>query len=262
MIRVKNLKIHSEDDLSLRLDIPSLEFEKNKVNILLGPNGGGKSTLLDCLSLNLPLDGLGREGQIFIEDRELSKYSYHDLSLKMSYIPQQLDWNHSFKVEDILNFSVFPRSQKNELTNIDRKHLDEICELLEIQKFRNRLFSHLSGGEQKRVSIACSLFQGTDYILIDEPFAALDPIYKKKVAKVVIDWQKKYQTTFILCVHELNLASLMGDRFLSLKEGQLVKESSRLTKEDLSSLFDTPFEIFSKGEDQIFFAYSKGDLHE
>ena len=88
-------------NLSLRLDIPSLEFEKNKVNILLGPNGGGKSTLLDCLSLNLPLDGLGREGQIFIEDRELSKYSYHDLSLKMSYIPQQLDWNHSFKVEDI-----------------------------------------------------------------------------------------------------------------------------------------------------------------
>ncbi len=234
--------------LDKRLNITNLQFLDQKINILIGPNGAGKSTLLDIITGNISSYG----GSVCYEGESITNYSSLELAKRMAYIPQKLDWNNHLKVRDILVFSLYPFQKSPKITIEDERRLNQIIEGLRISNYLERDFGELSGGEQKRVAIASALFQNTPLLILDEPFAALDPLYRKIVADFLKFWSLEYRVSMILSVHDLHMANYIGDYFWCLKEGILFKESSELNEELLSKLYQTPFFRYEKGSEKVF----------
>ena len=242
MISLKTLK------LSSRLDVEEISFMSGAINILIGPNGAGKSTLLDIISGNENFDS----GSITLKAKNLDEFSIHGLAKEIAYVPQKLDWNGNLKVIDIILFSLYPHQKDAKIQSTDQIRLDKIIEELKIESFLERRFDELSGGEQKRVAIASALFQNTDIVILDEPFAALDPIYRKTVADFLMKWNQEYGTTMIFTVHDLYLAHYIGDYFWGLSQGRLEFKSTDLSEEALSTLFKTDFHTFERDGEKVF----------
>lgn len=251
MISVQNLQLNS------RLSLKSLHFKEGKINIIIGPNGAGKSSLLEVLSKNIECI----DGDITINSRSLSKISLGDLAQIFSYLPQKLDWNPALLVRDIILFGLYPFTHNDLLTNDDNERLSYLVLSFELEDLLSRPFGELSGGEQKRVAIASTLFQNTEIIVMDEPFAALDPLFKRRVAAIFKKWQQDHDTTMILSIHDLYIAHYIGDSFIGLKEGHLLAEKEVLDQSFLESLFDTKFSLL-KMEGHEFFLPALGERDE
>ena len=242
MIALKRVK------LSTRLDIEDIYFIAGELNIVIGPNGAGKSTLLDIISGNATVDS----GSILIRDKDIESFSIQDLAKELAYVPQKLDWNGSLKVIDIILFSLYPHQRDVQIQENDQIRLDQIIDELKIKPFLERRFDELSGGEQKRVAIASALFQNTDILILDEPFAALDPIYRKTVADFLMRWNNEHKTTMIFTVHDLYMANYIGNHFWGISQGRLEFKSTDLSEKALSTLFKTVFHTFERGGEKVF----------
>jgi len=242
VISVQNLQLNS------RLSLKSLNFKEGKINIIIGPNGAGKSSLLEILSKNIEF----RDGDITINSRSLTEISLGDLSQIFSYLPQKLDWNPALLVKDIILFGLYPFTHNNLLTNDDNERLSYLVQSFELEDLLSRPFGKLSGGEQKRVAIASTLFQDTKIIVMDEPFAALDPLHKRRVAEILKKWQQDQGVTMILSIHDLYIAHHIGDSFIGLKEGRILGEREDLSQSFLESLFDTKFSLFKMEGHEVF----------
>ena len=92
-----------------------------------------------------------------------------------------------------------------------------------IDELADRKLAQLSGGECQRVFIARAICQQPEIILLDEPTTALDPAHQLKIMDLMERFRKQQNTTIIMVSHDLNLASMYGDRLLLLKEGKVVK---------------------------------------
>lgn len=242
MISIKNLKLDS------RLNIKGLEFEAHSINVILGPNGGGKSSLLEIISKNIE----NYSGNVKLENVEIMDIEVSRHAQQISYIPQRLDWNLGLKVREIILFSLYPFRRNIEMTDEDRDRFNYLISSLELSEFLDRSFGHLSGGEQKRVAIASALFQNTKLIIMDEPFAALDPYYKQMVADTLNRWNRDYQVTMILSVHDLYIAKYIGHHFWGLKDGEITGQRRSLDKDFFESLYNTNFNSFKFRENEVF----------
>lgn len=246
--------------LAKRLNLRELAFKQGQINIILGPNGAGKSSLLEVISKNEE----AYEGSVRIENREIKEIALSDHAQALAYIPQKLDWNMGLWVRDIILFGLYPFNQSGEMTpqSQDQERFDYLVQALELTRFLKRPFGKLSGGEQKRVAIASALFQNTKIIVMDEPFAALDPLYKQMVADVLKKWQREKQVTMIFSIHDLYIAKYIGDYFFGLKAGALIHHSEELSLSFLQDLYDTPFLPFTFDKEKVFLPTLKGDHHE
>lgn len=242
MISLKKLQ------LNYRLNLESLTFEEGKINIIIGPNGAGKSTLLEILSKNVDFV----QGDVFISGRSLKEIPLAELSQVLSYIPQKLNWNPALLVAEIILFGLYPFSKSDRLTGEDSERLSYLEKAFELSDLLSRPFGELSGGEQKRVAIASAFFQNTKIIIMDEPFAALDPLYRGRVADILKKWQRDHDVTMILSVHDLYSAHHLGDSFIGLKHGHLVAHKQELDQDFLESLFDITFTSYKVQTHKVF----------
>ena len=258
MIKITDLKILSSRSSKPRLDIEKLSFKKSKINVILGANGAGKSSLLEVLSRNLE----DYQGQVLIEDKSIESLSLADYAKKVSYIPQRIDWNMDLTVREIILFSLYPYLKSGTILEADEFRFDRICKELEIEAFLDYPLGSLSGGEQKRVAVASALFQNTKFLIMDEPFAALDPIFKKIVANVLKKWQSEYDCTLVLTIHDLFLANTFGDYFWGIKEGELVEETSRVNQTFFNNVYGTRFLPFEYQSQTVFLPDFELDIHE
>jgi len=159
----------------------SMEVHRGEVVALLGPNGSGKTTTFYCIAGLINPDG----GQVAIDGRDVTLLPmYRRAKLGIGYLPQEVSIFRGLSVEDnilaILEISVKDRHKR-------RERLDELLGEFSIEHLRHAPSVALSGGERRRVEIARCLASDPKYLLLDEPFAGVDPISVNEIRELVHD---------------------------------------------------------------------------
>ncbi len=190
----------------------SLEVMSGEVVGLLGPNGAGKTTCFYMMVGLVPVDG----GQIFLDEEELSRMPIHVRARKgLSYLPQEASIFRKLDVEQ--NIRAVLELQNIPVNEVE-KRLEELLEDLNISHLRNNPAVSLSGGERRRVEIARALATSPRFILLDEPFAGVDPIAVLDIQKI-IHFLKSRGIGILITDH--NVREMLGicDRAYIINEG-------------------------------------------
>ena len=157
----------------------SLEVRSGEVIGLLGPNGAGKTTCFYMMVGLVPLDG----GEIYLDDKRLTHMPIHRRALLgLSYLPQEASIFRRMTVEE--NIRAVLELHYDDPAQIDIR-LDDLLRDLNIQALRKNPAISLSGGERRRVEIARALATDPRFILLDEPFAGVDPIAVMDIQKII-----------------------------------------------------------------------------
>jgi iron complex transport system ATP-binding protein len=210
---------------------------------LLGPNGSGKSTLLKLMAGILRPDS----GAVTLWGKPLSQYPHRDRAKLVSYLPQTLDMNVPFKVDELAEMGLYPYDT---VTGMDIK---EALGLVGLSDKRDVLISRLSGGERRRAYIAMTLMQGAGILLLDEPMANLDIRYQVEIISLLRKLNHERGITILMALHDINIASRFG-RLVLIKEGAVVKDGPPADVMDerlLSEAFETRVKV-TKAEGETF----------
>ncbi|HIS34136.1 MAG TPA: LPS export ABC transporter ATP-binding protein [Candidatus Avirikenella pullistercoris] len=207
------------------VDHVSIEVDQGEIVGLLGPNGAGKTTTFYMIvGLIKP-----NEGQIFLDDIEITKEPvYKRAQLGVGYLAQEASVFRHLSVEDniraVLQMTDYPKEyQKERLENlIDEFHLNKVRKSYGIQ---------LSGGERRRTEIARAVSINPKFILLDEPFAGVDPIAVEDIKSIVRTLKDK-NIGVIITDHNVHETLDITDRTYLLFEGHILKAGSA---EDLAN---------------------------
>ncbi len=230
-------KIYGEDTVALQE--VSVEVGEGEFVILLGPSGAGKSTLLRVLNgLTRPTEGTVEvAGQSAEEVREETGmvFQEHYLIENMSAFQNALT--------GALARSGFLRSLLTWHSQDDKRAALEALETVGLLAEAGQRAGSMSGGQKQRVGIARALVQRPGLLLADEPVASLDP----KAARDVMSYMKRAATerdlTAITSLHQVNIAREFGDRFLGVRDGEIIFDG---TRDDLT--MDVVDEIYYGGD--------------
>ena len=157
----------------------SLEVKSGEIVGLLGPNGAGKTTTFYTVcGLIKPTSG-----EIFLDDENITSLPLHKRALKgIGYLPQESSIFKDLSVEDNLMLAAqIVTDDKEE----QFKRVEELLEVFNIEPIRQRKGVSLSGGERRRTEIARALVSRPDFLLLDEPFAGVDPIAVKDIQEII-----------------------------------------------------------------------------
>lgn len=203
----------------------SIELNQGEIVGLLGPNGAGKTTTFYSIV------GLikSNKGAVFLNDINITAQPmYKRAQMGIGYLPQEASVFRSMSVEDNIK-SVL------EMTKLTKDQQDEKCEqLLEefgLVKVRKNIGNLLSGGERRRTEIARALATEPKFILLDEPFAGVDPIAVEDIQNIVQKLVKK-NIGVLITDHNVHETLSITDRAYLLFEGSVLKQGS---SEDLAS---------------------------
>lgn len=201
------------------VDGVSLRVDKGEVVGLLGPNGAGKTTTFYMIV------GLERpnEGTIVINDEDVTDMAmYRRAGFGVGYLPQEASVFRKLSVEDnlmaILETTALNKNQRLEKT-------ESLLGEFNLGHVRKRMGSQLSGGERRRVEIARALSTDPAFILLDEPFAGVDPIAVAEIQDV-ISYLKKRGIGVLITDHNVRETLSIVDRAYILNEGKILIEGN------------------------------------
>ena len=198
------------------VDDVTLRIHQGEVVGLLGPNGAGKTTTFYILvGLTSP-----DQGQVFLDSREITDLPmYLRARNGISYLPQEPSVFRKLSVDDnilaILETLPYTRAQR-------RKRLDDLIEELGLSHVRKNLGDELSGGERRRVEIARSLVISPSFILLDEPFAGIDPIAVLDIQSIVKRLRAK-GIGVLITDHNVREILRVTDRAYIINEGKILQ---------------------------------------
>ncbi|MGI6320789.1 MAG: LPS export ABC transporter ATP-binding protein [Bacteroidales bacterium] len=203
----------------------SIEVEQGEIVGLLGPNGAGKTTSFYMMvGLIKPLSG-----EVFLDDINITKLPmYKRAQMGIGYLAQEASVFRHLSVEDnIKGVLEFTNKSKAE----QKEHLESLIEEFGLQKIRKSKGIQLSGGERRRTEIARSLAVDPKFILLDEPFAGVDPIAVEDIQSIVAKLKQK-NIGILITDHNVHETLSITDRAYLLFEGSILKSG---TAEDLAS---------------------------
>lgn len=220
MIKIENLTKQFKKNIVLK-DI-NLHIKKNEVVVIIGPSGGGKSTLLRCInSLEKPTFGKVWFDNLNINDKT---NDINKIREKISMVFQQFNlFPHKTALE---NITLAPIKLKLATAEEAMNNGLRLLDLVGLGDKANEYPKNLSGGQKQRVAIARSLAMHPEVILFDEPTSALDPEMIKEVLDVMKGLVGK--VTMIVVTHEMNFAKEVGTRLLFLDAGEVVEDTTPL----------------------------------
>lgn len=197
----------------------SLFVENGEIVGLLGPNGAGKTTTFYMICGLIPASG----GEIFLNNNEISKISLNKRAqLGIGYLPQESSIFKDLSVEENLMLAA-EITYKDE--NEANKKVNEMLNLLNIEPIRDRKGVSLSGGERRRCEIARSLMITPKFLLLDEPFAGVDPIAVADIQNIVKSL-KDLGIGVLITDHNVRETLAICDRAYVIKDGSLLASGS------------------------------------
>lgn len=200
-----------------------LTFVEGQVYGLIGHNGSGKSTLLKLLAQQQPAS----QGDIRLDGRPLSAWGTREFARQVAYLPQHLPSAENLTGRELIGFGRYPwHGLLGRLTREDHAQIERAIALTHTEAFADRLVDTLSGGERQRVWLAMLLAQGSRYLLLDEPLAALDIAHQVEVLALVRKLCHELGLGVIVVLHDVNMAARYCDRLIALHSGRLLAEGS------------------------------------
>jgi lipopolysaccharide export system ATP-binding protein len=196
----------------------SLQVNTSEIVGLLGPNGAGKTTSFYMVVGLIKAD----EGSITLDNHDITQHPMHlRARLGIGYLPQEASIFRKLSVADNLRAVLQIRSDLTR--NEQEEMIEELLEEFHITRLRHQRAASLSGGERRRLEIARALATNPQFILLDEPFAGVDPISVDDIKKIVT--QLKNRGIGVL-ITEHNVRETLGicDRAYILNQGQVIAE--------------------------------------
>ena len=197
----------------------NLEVNKGEIVGLLGPNGAGKTTTFYMITGMIK----PTSGDIFLDDSNITKKAMYQRSrYGIGYLPQDESIFRKLSVIDNLRLVL----EMSNLTKNDQEvKIDELLSDLSINHIKNSLGGNLSGGERRRVEIARTLALNPDFILLDEPFAGVDPIAVEDIQSIVSSLKKK-NIGVLITDHNVRETLSITDRSYLLFDGKILKSGT------------------------------------
>lgn len=203
----------------------SIELNQGEIVGLLGPNGAGKTTSFYMIVGLVKPD----EGRVYLDETDITYYPMYKRSqLGIGYLPQEVSVFRKLSVED----NIMAILEMTDLNKSDRKEkLERLLEEFSLTHVRKNLGNRLSGGEKRRTEIARALATNPKFVLLDEPFAGVDPIAVEDIQSIVSDLRKR-NIGILITDHNVQETLSITDRAYLLFEGSILKSG---TAEELAA---------------------------
>lgn len=194
-------------------------FQEGKVYGLIGHNGSGKSTLIKLLAQQYPVS----RGSICFDHRPLSEWGNREFARQVAYLPQHLPSAENLTGRELVAFGRYPwHGLLGRHHQTDSDAIERAIALTHTEAFADRLVDTLSGGERQRVWLAMLLAQGSRFLLLDEPLAALDIAHQIDVLALIRTLCDELNLGVIIVLHDINMASRYCDELIALHRGRLL----------------------------------------
>lgn len=203
----------------------SVEVNQGEIVGLLGPNGAGKTTSFYMIVGLVKPD----EGQVFLDEVDITTMPMYKRSqLGIGYLPQEISVFRKLSVED----NIMSILEMQDMTKQEREErLEQLLNEFRLQHVRKNLGNRLSGGEKRRTEIARALATNPKFLLLDEPFAGVDPIAVEDIQSIVSQLREK-NIGILITDHNVQETLSITDRAYLLFEGSILKSG---TAEDLAN---------------------------
>lgn len=203
----------------------TVEVKQGEIVGLLGPNGAGKTTSFYMIVGLVKPDG----GKVYLNDQDITKVPmYKRAQMGVGYLPQEVSVFRKLSVEDNIK-AILEMTKKSKQEQKDR--LEELLEEFSLNHVRTNLGQNLSGGEKRRTEIARALAVDPKFILLDEPFAGVDPIAVEDIQKIVYKLKEK-NIGILITDHNVQETLAITDRTYLLFEGSILRSG---TAEELAA---------------------------
>jgi len=217
ILQIKNLEAGYTD---FKLADINIKVEENDIMGIIGPNGSGKTTLLKVITKILKI----KSGEIFLENKNLSQFSFADLAQRVAVVSQNPEIP-PLTIEEFVLMGRIPFYKRFQFfeTKQDQEILERCLTMTDIQGYRKKFLWQLSGGERQMAFIARALCQQPDLILLDEPTAFLDITHQVKVMDLIKKLNRTIGLTVVMVLHDLNLASEYCKHLVLINNGKVHK---------------------------------------
>nr|WP_253290166.1 ABC transporter ATP-binding protein [Clostridium sporogenes] len=212
-------KIYGSGDTAIKaLNDVSFSVEKGEFVAIIGPSGSGKSTLLHMIG------GVDRptSGKVLVDNTDIYNLNETQLAIfrrrQIGLIYQFYNLIPVLNVEENITLPLLLDGHK-----VDKKQLDEIIKILNLEKRLNHLPNQLSGGQQQRVSIGRAIIGNPAIMLADEPTGNLDSKNSNEIIELLKMFNKTFKQTLIIITHDERIA-LQADRIIAIEDGKVKKD--------------------------------------
>lgn len=224
MIKVENLKFrYSKKEI---FNDVSFEIPDDKLTILLGSNGVGKSTLFKIITGNLS-----------------SSCKINNTFKNIFYLPQNPYYPKGITTFDYLSSNFFKNNWKWYINREEKQKIDNVLAKVGLSDKRNLNIENLSGGEIQKANIALGLLSGADLFLLDEPASNMDLSNQIKILKLLSNLTKN-KISSVIIMHDINLSLRFGEFFLGIdNNGNIIQSNSFFDIKELNQIFKLEFKI-------------------
>jgi len=252
-IEVRDLHLSYGDNPVLK-DV-NLTVKEGDFFGIIGPNGGGKSTLLKAiLGLEKPSRG---EIQIFGEGPSTGRRH-------VGYVPQYAQFDRDFPISvwEVVLMGRLPSTGRGRwYTSRDRKMAEEALRRVDMHGLRNRQIDSLSGGQKQRVFIARALAGNPRILLLDEPTASIDRAMQESIYSLLGRLSEK--VTIVLVTHDIGVVSTHINRVGCMNQRLIAHDDPTITPEMLEETYHCPVDIIAHGiPHRVFHEHDRIHLHE
>ncbi len=216
-------EITNETECHVALRDINLSIPSNGIYCIMGLSGSGKSTLLRHINRLIDPD----TGTVWVGDEDVTALSIPQLQKfrqkRIAMVFQHFGLLPHFNVQQNAEFALRVRGvPKPERAEQARYWLNEV----ELSGYETHYYDELSGGMRQRVGLARALAAGTDILLMDEPFSALDPLIRRKLQTLLLDLQDRLNKTIVFITHDVDEARTLGGNVALLNQGCLVQQGT------------------------------------
>lgn len=221
----------------------SLAAAKGSLTALLGPNGGGKTTLVSLLAGVLqPV-----QGRVLLDGADIRSLGRRQLARRVALVPQETHPAFDYTAMEMVLMGRHPHLGALALEGpADLAIASEALAATGTAELAERSFMTLSGGEKQRVVIASALAQAPDLLLLDEPTASLDLGYQLDIAGLLRDLNRRRGVTMVLATHDLNLAAAVCTHVVMIRGGSVLAEGPTadvLTPDGIRALYGVDADV-------------------
>ena len=211
----------------------NFEIQKFKTLGLLGPNGCGKTTTIGMiLGLVSPT-----EGEIIIENKNINNFKRDEILKRFNFASPYVELPKKLTVKQ--NLEIYGRLYG--IKNL-KERINEISSDLNIKDFFERKTGELSSGQKNRVSLAKSLINKPEILLLDEPTASLDPDIGDFIRSYILEYKSKNKVTMLLASHNMNEVERLCDSIIMMRKGKIIDKGTcknLITKHGRDNLEET-----------------------